>query len=817
MDATGNLLIQFGDPLGFDRVGDGLVATSAARGAELHATSPHPSHRCAVTRALRGSWIAQIEVLATATGAAQFAIGVRRAPERKTLSQKRPVNAERPQDHAPAAVCDVHVDRNGGVWRGSASVGQLTALNMRTKLLLAYDAASATLLLRAGVSQVSVNDVSGPLQLVAGISTTSSRLRLVGDVDQLPRIPGRRPAGVWGRAATFGALDPDTGIAWPGLIEAGAEPTYEIDAVYPMMGRGGRSRGGIGDIVLINAQTAQGGSGELDDWLNWSARDEPVTIYVEQKIGAASRRVKAARGLVDRIASSGEGRIAITCVDPGAALDAPWQSELYPDNHPVESLRGKRLPTVTGRCRAAPLVPIDPARLEYELCDDICHAYPDAVYDRGVQLTPGAGYSVSQRGRRLTRLTNPAGLQCADVSGGWIDEAVCIGATSGDFVQWSGSGPSPRGWQNRSVRSGGGSAWVNQHANGKGARFYRSYGGVAELVAYSALPAGSALLRIDIDIVSISGGPLRILSIGASNSSQFELARISSAGEASLVVTNNPGRTHIALRLDADGDVRIRSLRIAQVSQVRHLAEHLRHALVCRAGLPESVMHPSVAQGNHALMRSDMCLSTGPDDRRTVRSVVDELMSSVNGAWWFDANGQLRIALQRAPELLAPELALNDANIIGEIRVERDGAPGLSRVAASDPTWALHGESDIAESLRTTPAGRARAAALTQSHAHRKQLPGALADDYAHADAAAPIETLFAAATTGAYWLLTSIRLCYQRPRSIYRVTAALDSPHELQPGACVVLDHAGVQRKLIVIGARGRYASHLVDLTLWG
>lgn len=821
MDTIRNVLVQLGDPATWETLDSGLVATSDGAG-ELLTTSIGNVQRCALTRPLSGSWVARVDVVTAAVITTALCIGVLPVASRETLAERRPTGAARPQDWNLTAVgrSAIVVDRAGGIWRDGAGVGGVTAPAAGSSIYLIYDAAARTMTFRVNnhtAGGYTVAAVDGPLRIAANVAAATTSLRLVHDLERLPRIIGFRPAGVWGRLATAGVTDSATGAVWDGRIAADGDPTFEEVAAFEVMGGGrGRTRA-VGDVVAINTPDMPGEQRKaLDDWLGWHTRDEPITILRGNYGEALSTYTQVARGVIDGVIEPREGRIAISCRDPSARLDVPWQAETYPDTTPLASLRGRSKPTATGPCRAVPLVLTDASNLLYDAGDDASNASGSlgTVYDQGVVLTSGVGYSVDPNGKAIKRLTNPVGLQCATVNIGRLDVEVAIGATVGDFVQWSGSPAAPRGWTNPSTGTG---TSVTSTANG--ARFVRGSTGQADLLTPNTqFPAANGIYHIDIDIAAHVSGALTII-FETSDGTATSVATINTTGVTgvrSIWVLKPANHVRMRLRVSgAAGDITVRSIRSALKSNVTNIAQHVRHAACYRGPLPESALDTSVDSYPAPLNAAGLCLATGPNDRRTVIQVLDALLASVGGAWWFGPDGKLCMTSLRDPASLMPVAVLDDTNVVGTIDVQPDRAPGLSTRIAADPTWAVHGESDIAGILRTTPAGLELADLLRNEYG-AVATGGLVAPDYAHANANAPSGTLLTSAASAAQ--LAALRTAlYRVPRLIYNVTADLSGVVSLRPGDGVALTRDGSTRNLLVIGKRGRYISDTIQLTLWG
>lgn len=827
VDLVRNVLVQLGEPARWESLGDGLTATTQP-GGELLTAGGVNAQRCALTRSLSGSWIAAVEVVTTVAGAAAFAVGVVPVAGRQTLAQRRPVNELRPQDWNLNTIGQqaIIIDRNGRIRVDGTTLTTIAPAPVAgSTIYMIHDASARTLTFRVNnpsVGGYTVTGVDGPLRIAANCNAASTSLRLVHDIERLPPMAGCRPAGVWGRVGMMSATDVTHGVVWDGRLASDGDPAFQMSAGFAVMSNATRRGAAVGDITVINTPDMPGQQRRaLDDWLDWHVRDEPVTILRGELGKDPGTYTVVAQGVVDSISEPREGRLAVSCRDKSALLDIPWQAETYPDSTPLVSLRGRSKPTVAGSCRAVPLVMTDAAQLLYDVTDDAWASAPSLVYDRGVQLTSGVGYSASIDGKTLQRLTNPDGLQCATVTAGTLDTSVAIGATVGDFVQWAGSPTAPRGWTNQSTGTG---TSVTSTANG--ARFVRGSSGQATLITGEVFPSAIGFYRIDIDVAAHSSGNLLIsLDLPAGNSA-FPIAQVqfgSGLGPRRIGIFKFDGYTRLRFEVQTAGDVTVRSIRVAEQRGAVSIADHALYAASYRGPLPESDIDvASFAFPDAASM--PLCLHTGPGDNRTVLRVLDHLLASVGGGWYFDALGKLRGVLLEDPEDVAtrwqangwPIVQLDDVNLIGDVVSRLDEAGGLTTRVAGDPTWAVHSPSDIASSLYTSSAGRTLADTLMADYAAIATGTTTVAADYRHAEQAEPFGSLLATAA-GAQLLADRMTGVYRKRRRLVTVRAALDDSLALQPGHPVLLTHAGASRHYLCLSNRGRFSNDTADLILWG
>ena len=834
VDLVRNVLVQLGEPARWESLGDGLTATTQP-GGELLTAGGANAQRCALTRSLSGSWIAAVEVVTTVAGAAAFAVGVVPVAGRQTLAQRRPVNELRPQDWNLNTIGQqaIIIDRNGRIRVDGTTLTTIAPAPVAgSTIYMIHDASARTLTFRVNnpsVGGYTVTGVDGPLRIAANCNAASTSLRLVHDIERLPSMAGFRPAGVWGRVGMMSATDVTHGVVWDGRLASDGDPAFQMSAGFAVMSNATRRGAAVGDITVINTPDMPGQQRRaLDDWLEWHVRDEPVTILRGELGKDPGTYTVVAQGVVDSISEPREGRLAVSCRDKSALLDIPWQAETYPDSTPLVSLRGRSKPTVAGSCRAAPLVMTDAAQLLYDVTDDAWASAPSLVYDRGVQLTSGVGYSASIDGKTLQRLTNPDGLQCATVTAGTTDLSVGIGATVGDFVQWTTALiPVPLGW---AVNISGSGASIGPVVP-QGVRFLRdSNSGIMALYTTAPVFDAPGTYRVDIELGNINtGSALYIQRTNSTASTSSGISTITSAhanSKMTIIITiGAPGAiNHLRLYANVAGlDHTIRSIRVARVQNVSTIAQHALYAASYRGPLPESdIDEASFAFPDAASM--PLCLHTGPGDNSTVLRVLDHLLASVGGGWYFDALGKLRGVLLEDPEDVAtrwqtngwPILRLDDVNLIGDVSSRLDEAGGLTTRVAGDPTWAVHSPSDIASSLYTSSAGRTLADTLMADYAAIATGTTTVAADYRHAEQAEPFASLLST-SAGAQLLADRLTALYRKRRRLVTVRAALDDSLALQPGHPVLLTHAGASRHYLCLSNRGRFSNDTADLILWG
>lgn len=220
----------------------------------------------------------------------------------------------------------------------------------------------------------------------------------------------------------------------------------------------------------------------------------------------------------------------------------------------------------------------------------------------------------------------------------------------------------------------------------------------------------------------------------------------------------------------------------------------------------------------------------------TYGELLTELADSFAGWSYIDTAGVVRFDRLRMPSG-SPVLELDETNLVGDIQIEFDAAPGLSDAVLGIRNWYVFDASALAGSVRDTATG----VGLRKPFRTRAQF--AVDDAYAARRSAAPTvrrtlrndthQTATAEPETGMPTLLMASghvsaeaarrAALYAGPRWWYRVRAALDASTAvtLERGSVVQLTEPryglDAGRLLVVIGVDGRVGDGIVDLLLWG
>lgn len=220
----------------------------------------------------------------------------------------------------------------------------------------------------------------------------------------------------------------------------------------------------------------------------------------------------------------------------------------------------------------------------------------------------------------------------------------------------------------------------------------------------------------------------------------------------------------------------------------------------------------------------------------TYAELLTELADSFGGWCYIDTAGQVRFDRLRMPAG-SPALALDETNIVGDIQIEFDNAPGLSDAVLGMRNWYVFDASALAGSVRDTATGvalrkpfRTRAQfAVDDAYAARRSaaptVRRTLQNDARNTTTAEPESGMPTALMASGHVTAEAARRAtlYAGPRWWYRVRAVLDATDAvtLERGSIVRLTaprhglDAG--RLLVVIGVDGRIGDGIVDLLLWG
>lgn len=491
-------------------------------------------------------------------------------------------------------------------------------------------------------------------------------------------------------------------------------PSYTREVQLFVWG-GGSPAKAIGDFDLINDD------GELDYLLDESMRDGTVTFRLIDQGADFSTSVVAAVCVIDTVRVSDEQTLRVVVRDKSALLDRPLGNSFYPSSAPNTELEGELQPIVLGNIEYVPIIPYDPANLTYAVIDDTFRDVQELL-DRGVVLTLDTGwrYYISTAIEGVVRITNPDGKQCAKVRGQINTGATDLLSGIGFFTTWSGDNPS--GWTvTESI------ARVVTQSAGK-CRFLKSVSGTCRIEKTGILTV-SNLYYYAITVTNFTSGTVTL-----ADSAGTTIRTLSAAG----IYTGTFTAGATGIRVDAPGstcDITVDNLVIVDAEQIEYLPEWIEEICEARGPLDTAeIDYAGTIADVHAA--TEYPLAYYSSDTVTIRDLLQQTLDSFSGGYWFDRLGVLKVGVLDTPKA-DPVLDLTDVELIGDIIVTDDEAPGLADRMSGLTNYAVHEEGEIAGSVLLT----STATKLKRQNVKRKGST-TLADEYAHAVGAEPIPTL---------------------------------------------------------------------------
>lgn len=607
------------------------------------------------------------------------------------------------------------------------------------------------------------------------------------------------------------------------------------DIAYSRVGEpalfGGRARGGLGNIELINVD------GALDALVTGQQADASVAVYVVDQDQPMSTATQIAAAMVTSIEARGEQTIRIVTRDVLALLDIPLQESLYASGDGVDTLIGRPRPVAIGKPLSCPVVLVDDVDYLYDVHDSAMFEV-DKVRDSGIELAlgtdPGDGYKIATATgiHGIELLQTPVGRVVVDVDATTAAAESIIGAAEGDFAS------DIADWDVSTVTSGGGTASATWDAGGFAllvADKSAVSSGVAAVVEFTfptALVAGATYSYSLAYDVTVSGDALlqaQFLPNSLEPSEYINFGYVTATGTGTLsgtFVAPVAGKFRIRAAASSLGEVsaEIDTVRLSRVASGGDVAD-LVEQLLARAGIGVGQVDTDTLDALRSA-RPWAC-SYWADGAQRIVDVIQQLMDSVYGWMYTNAAGQIAVDYLRPPEAAdASVLEITATELAGEVEVEPDLAPGLSATVAGARNWYRYGEGELADAVTdadralltadyrirrtaTDPVGtelrnRAGAVVSTESESGIPTLLEEAADIAAAADYLADLYP-------------------QDTPRRFYRVPVFLSRAGAagLNPGAKITLTHdrygCDAGRALRVVAIEGRAGEDLVTLRCWG
>lgn len=423
-------------------------------------------------------------------------------------------------------------------------------------------------------------------------------------------------------------------------------------------------------------------------------------------------------GLIDSVSTTdGDRRIIIALADPLAYLDVPLQTDLYPDNAPNASARGKPKPITLGTARFAPGVLRDTDELGadkwiYDLHDDRVLRVT-AAYDKGDIFTPNTDWKYPADRRGIQLVNKPDRPVTATLAGQYLPGAQTMHT---DFVTDPWPGGSPTGW----VRFVGSKVAGGWRMNAAGAT------AIAQTSAIS-LPGGVSH-RVRVVCSAAASGAVVVTPFAIND---IDAVAISAPGTYDAIIPAIAGNRTVRFRSDAACDVTIASVTIEEIHDTASLPRFVQAALDRVPG-GASADTAAIAALDAA---APYQLGTYIDTPITALTLLRRALDGWCGWVTSTRDGRLTVGRLRKRGGTTGTVRLGRGQII-TVRRRTDTAPGLATRLAGLRNHRVHSDSEIAAGV-----GDAMRAEL-QSEYTVKTGSTAMPTDYVHADGADPMPTL---------------------------------------------------------------------------
>lgn len=582
----------------------------------------------------------------------------------------------------------------------------------------------------------------------------------------------------------------------------------------------------LGDISLDNTD------GGIDSFVTTTMRGGTVKLKLGYFGQAFTAYNVVATGVIDNVGSTDEHTVKVYLRGKMARLDLAIQTTLYDATTPNLALEGTPLPFALGDCQWVPLITVDPANLEYQLTDSPFGVVIE-LRDQGVKITQGVGWSSGAEDVKtgvhdygVRRLTNPAGRQCAKVTGNLSLGANAITA-SNPFGTWTAGVPA--GWTktigaNTTFVQGTGTLAVF------GCTVATAGAYISTVDSTSNASAIGNLYYAEVVCTAVTSGSIDVLCSG--HSTAVVIGTITKPGtyRFAFVATTTTSVISFAWGKVVCSGVTLSGVTCVLATKIERLPAWLSYLCVTRGGLSSGDID-SAGTITALDTLAPYKLNFYCQDQTRYPDLLKATLDSYCGWIWESRLGVLsvgRLALPSATSVLT----LTDQEIVGDIIYTTDTATGLSPACAGMENYSVHGESDIAASLFVPGTGDPTAAAqLQQAYLSIKKGNGTLSPLYSTQANNAPMATLL---TDPLQVAMEANRRAgmFTAQRAFYSFSAFVDdtTSYTLNPGDTITVQ-TGTQvnthqrydltptpgKNLVLVGLKSRFLSNKIDLVAWG
>lgn len=514
------------------------------------------------------------------------------------------------------------------------------------------------------------------------------------------------------------------------------------------------------DIEILN------GDGKYDVLLSDGYRDQPAVGKVLERGRPFAEAITICTNIVDQVVADGENLIRVRQRDKLSKLDVPLQRRLFLPSV-SDNAANTPVPITLGTARNTDPVLYDEENLAYRLNDQPLNSII-VVRDKGDPLLPGEVGSPTIEGDWLytDRMDgfilqeSPLGKVTADVSstgGSGIDPTPDVLTGVGDPFVWS-APTTLTGWGDVSYNvtdGSGGQHKVQEPASG-GIQLSRALAGDASVTAYAGVlneltPGQLYRYRISIrEFVAGSSSVTLNISAGKVGAST-RYAQLRGVGAFTGTFLAESDDIYLTLSFDTfDKTVQVNSFSVETITAVDPESYDDPVAGITLPDFAEEIIERRALfeSAEWSRLSAELVDVAGYDcgiyqrNEITCRGALDLILDAYAGWYFQDAEGVIRFGQLFDPATDSAETVafFTQDDVIGDIQVELDRAPGLSTSIACRRNWSPYNDSDFVDDFDDVPANlRAR---FRRTFQYVRSSSANLAETYQHARQAAPVETL---------------------------------------------------------------------------
>jgi hypothetical protein len=579
-----------------------------------------------------------------------------------------------------------------------------------------------------------------------------------------------------------------------------------------------RSRGSAAEFVVNNPL------GEFDSLIEANVRDLDVTLH---EIANASLPFSSATLIgsfvLERVTVVDDGRLKLTLREKSAVLDQPLQTRLYLPNAP-EEIANRPVQICIGACRSVTptFLREDSSGLQYQAADTACSF--GQLRDSGDLLLLPDDWSVLPGAQVISLVAPPAGKLTLDVSS--------VGGEGGTT-------PPATNFLPAALASYSSSIDVSQTVPGSGIFLFGGTGAITGevfslLQLDSVLTAGTSY-RLSFSLTMPAGvaddGTPRRFSVGQGVSADFLQNVVFSAtgtgvytetftaaitGPITFALRGLPGSPSNNATMIGATCIEVLDIQDLQVAAIR-LPAFVREILGRRKGYAESQWSSADLDAIDA--ETGYGLGLLASEPINVEDVLQAALVGFSACTWQDSAGVLRFARLRDPADDTPVGTITADEMLADLIVTPDDAPGLTAQIAGQRNWTVLDATDFVSDYDDVPIALRKLLGRRFRVTRTTGVP--FPSEYAHARGASPpLETLIDEPLS-LQAEIDRVGAIYQTVRKRYTVQipiAALPA-YELDEVWTLQYPRYGLQAGkncLIVEIAENRTAKTAV-LTLWG